>query len=153
MQTRLLAGGGPANLSRIFNSNSTCDDVGRIFAVPSPTLTEVATKLNQAACHLRTSLFHGIIHQETEFRELHISSCWTLKTLGIFMWWTVYLCSGATVLSASNTCEFGGGGRAFRNTQVSLQGRNMSLTFTCAQCRSGLCELFFINSLLAIRIT
>jgi hypothetical protein len=33
------------------------------------------------------------------------------------------------------------GGRAFRNTQVSPQGRDRSLTFTDAQCSSGVYEV------------
>lgn len=51
------------------------------------------------------------------------------------------LVMGAAVLNASNTDALRRGGRAFRNTQVCLQGRDMSLTFTCVGRKSGICEV------------
>lgn len=50
------------------------------------------------------------------------------------------LVMGAAVLNASNTDALRRGGRAFRNTQVCLQGRDMSLTFTCIRRKSGICK-------------
>lgn len=50
------------------------------------------------------------------------------------------LVMGAAVLIASNTDALRRGGRAYRNTQVCLQGRDMSLTFTCIWRKSGICK-------------